>query len=102
MVFKAVAPTLAREGSNVGFELLGFDFMLDTDLNVSLIEVNENPCLAALSERQGLLMNSLVQDTLALTVDPVFNLGHCSTSRFSDDCTYKTRYTLVHVAVDEK
>lgn len=28
-----------------GFELLGFDFMLDTDLNLMLIEVNTNPCL---------------------------------------------------------
>ena len=28
-----------------GFELLGFDFMLDRDLNLTLIEVNTNPCL---------------------------------------------------------
>ena len=28
-----------------GFELMGFDFMLDEDLNLTLIEVNTNPCL---------------------------------------------------------
>ena len=27
------------------FELMGFDFMLDIDLNLYLIEVNTNPCL---------------------------------------------------------
>ena len=27
------------------FELLGFDFMLDADLRVDLIEINSNPCL---------------------------------------------------------
>jgi len=27
------------------FELMGFDFMLDMDLNLVLIEVNTNPCL---------------------------------------------------------
>ena len=27
------------------FELMGFDFMLDHDLNLVLIEVNTNPCL---------------------------------------------------------
>lgn len=28
-----------------GFELLGFDFMLDSNLKLDLIEVNTNPCL---------------------------------------------------------
>ena len=28
-----------------GFELMGFDFMLDDNLNLTLIEVNTNPCL---------------------------------------------------------
>jgi len=28
-----------------GFEWLGFDFMLDDDLQLTLIEVNTNPCL---------------------------------------------------------
>ena len=28
-----------------GFELMGFDFMLDSDLKLVLIEVNTNPCL---------------------------------------------------------
>ena len=51
-VFKAAGPGLyygpnkkpSGEPYN-GFELLGFDFMLDEDLNLSLIEVNTNPCL---------------------------------------------------------
>jgi len=28
-----------------GFEVLGFDFMLDEDLKLYLIEVNDNPAL---------------------------------------------------------
>ena len=28
-----------------GFELLGFDFMIDDDLKLRLIECNTNPCL---------------------------------------------------------
>ena len=28
-----------------GFEVMGFDFMLDDNLNLTLIEVNTNPCL---------------------------------------------------------
>ena len=38
------SPNLSRPGYN-GFELMGFDFMLDDEMNLSLIEVNTNPCL---------------------------------------------------------
>ena len=39
-----------------GFELMGFDFMLDSDLRVQLIEVNTNPCL----ETPCLLLSRLI------------------------------------------
>ena len=41
---EGVARTESASNYN-GFELLGFDFMLDADLNLMLIEVNTNPCL---------------------------------------------------------
>lgn len=45
--FKAAGSKLIGEvrSDYNGFEWLGFDFMLDDDLNLSLIEVNTNPCL---------------------------------------------------------
>jgi D-alanine-D-alanine ligase-like ATP-grasp enzyme len=60
---KACAESIARESREIGFELLGFDFMIDEELEVYLIEVNTNPCLSTLSEPQGLLINKLLQDT---------------------------------------
>lgn len=46
-VFKASSLKLIGEvrSDYNGFEWLGFDFMLDDDMNLSLIEVNTNPCL---------------------------------------------------------
>ena len=46
-VFKASGLKLIGEvrSDYNGFEWLGFDFMLDDDMNLSLIEVNTNPCL---------------------------------------------------------
>ena len=46
-VFKAAGNKLIGEvrSDYNGFEWLGLDFMLDEDLNLSLIEVNTNPCL---------------------------------------------------------
>ena len=100
VAFKAASPSIAREASEVGFELLGFDFMIDDCLNVFLIEVNENPCLATLCERQSLLIKSLVSDTLRLTVDPIFNLEKSNLSeRFSQE-EDRNRFSLVHVHLD--
>ena len=51
---KRVAETFQATGEKLvgeirydynGFEWLGFDFMLDDDLNLKLIEVNANPAL---------------------------------------------------------
>jgi D-alanine-D-alanine ligase-like ATP-grasp enzyme len=34
---------LTTNSTKLGFELMGFDFMLDADFNTWLIEVNTNP-----------------------------------------------------------
>ena len=52
------------------FELLGFDFMLDADLRVDLIEINSNPCLETWScpLLEGLIPK-LVDDVLRVGLD---------------------------------
>lgn len=64
LAFKASSHSIAKQPMEVGFELLGFDFMIDDRLNVYLIEVNTNPCLSTLSEQQGTLINRLLSDTM--------------------------------------
>jgi hypothetical protein len=54
------------------FELFGFDFMLDAELNCWLIEVNTNPCLEESSKLLEMLLLRMVDDMLKLTVDKVF------------------------------
>ena len=53
------------------FELLGYDFMIDNDMNVFLIEVNTNPCLdtspCPLLQR---LITQVLDQTFKLAVDP--------------------------------
>jgi len=53
------------------FELFGFDFMIDEDLRVWLIEVNTNPYLGTPSAHMRNLMPELIDDMLALVVDPI-------------------------------
>lgn len=75
MAFRACSESIAKQSKDIGFELLGFDFMVDSDLNTYLIEVNTNPCLSTLSESQGVLINKLVSDTLRIAVVPTFGLS---------------------------
>ena len=54
------------------FELLGFDFMLDADLRVDLIEINSNPCLETWScPLLENLIPKLVDDVLRVGLDSI-------------------------------
>jgi tubulin monoglycylase TTLL3/8 len=60
----ATSKLMIEESEHAAFELFGYDFMIDTDLNVWLIEVNQNPCLSTLSPKQGVLINNLISDVM--------------------------------------
>ena len=51
------------------FELFGFDFFIDNDYNVFLIEVNTNPCLEESSQLLAKLLPRLLDDLFKLTID---------------------------------
>lgn len=54
------------------FELMGFDFLIDEDFRVWLIEVNTNPYFGVLNDLLPSFMDNLVDDTMKLTLDKVF------------------------------
>lgn len=54
------------------FELFGYDFILDADFNLWLIEVNTNPCLEESSRILQIYLPRMIDDMLKLTVDVVF------------------------------
>jgi D-alanine-D-alanine ligase-like ATP-grasp enzyme len=51
------------------FELFGYDFILDQDFNVWLIEVNTNPCIEESSELLKVYLPRMIEDMLKLTID---------------------------------
>ena len=54
------------------FEIFGYDFMLDADFNVFLIEINSNPGLEISSPWIQIIIPRMLDDALRLTVDKVF------------------------------
>lgn len=54
------------------FEILGYDFMVDNDLTVWLIEVNTNPCLDESSNILKVILPRMMDDAFKLTVDRDF------------------------------
>jgi hypothetical protein len=51
------------------FELFGYDFILDEDFNVWLIEVNTNPCIEESSNLLKILLPRMIEDMMKLTID---------------------------------
>lgn len=60
---------LKRKGT---FEILGYDFMVDNDLSVWLIECNTNPCLDESSNILKMLLPRMLDDAFKLSIDRNF------------------------------
>jgi hypothetical protein len=54
------------------FELLGYDFLIDEDMRLWLIEVNTNPYFGVPNLFIADLLPKMMDDLLKLVVDPVF------------------------------
>lgn len=54
------------------FEIIGFDFMIDNQYNVWLIEANSNPCIEESSQFLKALIPRMIDDAFKLTIDKLF------------------------------
>ncbi len=51
------------------FEIFGYDFIIDDNMHVWLIEVNTNPCIEESSSILKSLMPRMLNDAFKLTLD---------------------------------
>lgn len=67
-------PSRRRKGgrSKRSFELLGFDFMMDAQMNVWLLEANSNPCLEFSCAFLEELLPRMVESMMQVAVDKIF------------------------------
>jgi len=76
-----------KNGRSHQFEIFGYDFMLDSDFNVFLIEINTNPGLEISSPWIQIVVPRMLDDALRLTVDKVFE------PMYDFNKNYKGNYT---------
>jgi len=75
---------------NNSFELVGYDFMIDSDLNVWLIEVNSSPACDYSTEVTEKVVKSGIEDLIKLVIDNPLSPEH--NSKISEIGNYKKIY----------
>ena len=70
-VFLSVRTKMNPNNRKNVFELFGFDFLLDEDFRIWLIEVNTNPFLGTPCPFMRELLPKMINDMLKICVDPV-------------------------------
>lgn len=73
-----ISMVAARRKINVNqrkecFEIFGYDFMVDSQFKVWLIEVNTNPAIDDCSPMLKTMIPRMLDDAFKLTLDKIFN-----------------------------
>ena len=76
ITFNAVKDKINDNNKKGCFEIFGYDFMLDKDLNPFLIEVNTNPGLEISSPLISKLVPRMIDDAFRLTIDKIFGINY--------------------------
>jgi hypothetical protein len=71
-VYKCSEKTINPNNKNKSFEIFGYDFMIDYDLKVWLIEVNTNPSISMGGKILDAYVPRMINDTFKLTIDKIF------------------------------
>ncbi|OMJ85700.1 hypothetical protein SteCoe_12889 [Stentor coeruleus] len=100
--FKAVYDKIDQYKRLHSFELFGYDFMIDEDFNVWLIEANTNPCLKTECAFLSRIIPAGLENTLCLFLDQLFPPPQESkkTMWWLEDINIENKFELVFNAID--
>jgi len=87
---KAIKDKLNKKKRQYCYVNLGYDFMIDSNLKVWLVEVNKNPGLVESSNVIRMLVPRMIDDSLRLTVDEIFEPKYIN----NDPNNYKSPYPV--------
>ena len=76
LTFHSVKDKINLNKRKFCFELFGFDFIIDRNLDVFLLEVNTNPGLEESSPLIKTLLPRMIDDALRLTIDDLYETNY--------------------------
>jgi len=88
-----VADKIDRNRRQHTFELFGYDFMLDDEFKVFLIECNTNPCLAVPCPLLSSLISNVLDNTFRIALDPLYAPKGC---RKTADSLQRVKWELIY------
>lgn len=79
------------------FEILGYDFMIDEDFRIYLIEVNTNPCLDQCCPLLSRLIPSMLENSFLIGLDPLFmpQEGFLESRAMAHELCKENKYELI-------
>ncbi|OMJ67729.1 hypothetical protein SteCoe_35034 [Stentor coeruleus] len=87
-----------EEGKMNSFEILGYDFMIDTNFKVWLIEINTNPCLELGCSYLSKVIPDMLDNSFRIALDPMFPPpeSHKRFKPWVKSCNLTNKYILVY------
>ena len=89
-----------KNGRSHQFEIFGYDFMLDCDFNLFLIEINTNPGLEISSPWIKIVVPRMLDDALRLTIDKVFEPVYDFSKNYKDNFTEEQKKLLIDSKIE--
>lgn len=83
--FRAVNRKIDPRRNSHAFEVFGYDFMIDENFKVLMIEANTNPCLEICCPLLARIIPELLDNTFRIAVDPLFQPPALTTEDKPDD-----------------
>ena len=86
---------LNQKHRRFAFELLGYDFLIDEDFRLWLLEVNNNPFLGHQNVEQYRLLQHMISNMLNITLNPLLG-GKELKNTGPDDAFKEQKYELIY------
>ena len=93
-VFESVKFKINPLDRKYSFEIFGFDFMIDSEFDPFLIEVNSNPGLEESSPLIKMLVPRMIDDALRLTLDKEFDTVYDFGEKYKYSYIYESPFPV--------